>query len=391
MEQNAFRNWLLPCSFKRLDERYEYLLPGKIAFVALSNFSASNYGCVAALASQVGMNAVRAFLPQHTLASSADFYLYLSIGFGEPWCFRAVELHAENDELYQMLGFDQQALVHFQLTSPPVVPVWVDPLMQQIRVDCWLDRIIGDVSIEWQYHFFPQEDQVWQRNILEAICQHYREHDPNDDMATSGSYQTLKCALKLLLLNYIMGHAFLVPEEYTLDLFRSLQHPCFRELPAQGDVCPRAANKFVKMMTLPLMRSMAQRTLRNLHELFYAKVPKASIWDNTFAALFLCLLVVNSTQRSVFQRALAGMERNDSSFGIRDAEVTAEAMDVELVQHLIGMFHGKFQTVSSRGGYNPLRHKSTGSPSNMSPFSARVKYVTDTQRKSTRSPNLKSG
>lgn len=346
-----------------------------------------------ALASQTGVQNVRAFLNQQTAEHSQKFILRLSIGFGEPWSFNSIELEYGKAEHYDMLGFKPHKHTPSQMLSPPVVPIWVDPRMMQISVDCWLDKMIGDTRTRWQEHCFPNEEHAWQLRILEAICEHYRVQDSIYQGATaSNSFQTLRWALKLLVLNYVMGHAFYVPPSDTQLLFRGLHNTHFKNLPAQERVCPRAANKVVKMMVLPVMRLLAQMTLRSLHDLFRSKEPHAAIWDNAFAAVFLCLVVLNSTQRSLFQRASAANMRQDGSFTMRDAEAEAQTIETELIQHLMGMFHCKFQTQSSRRSYNPLAREGKARVEPVSEFAARVKYLTETCCKLNNSfPSLSRG
>ena len=111
----------------------------------------------ASLASQVAVPRMRAFLNQHPARNPREFLLRLSIGFGEPWTFRAVEIWPQSHELSQMSVFrrgsvpGQHGLSPIQLTNnPPVVPLWVDPLLMGINIDCWLERMIGDSQAGWQ-------------------------------------------------------------------------------------------------------------------------------------------------------------------------------------------------------------------------------------------------
>ena len=337
----------------------------------------------ASLASQVSIPSMRAFLRQHTCASLRSFLLSLSPGFGEPWTFRAVELVPGTHELDQTFGFYRHADVEPEsgsailLTNPPVVPLWIDPLLMQINVDCWLDRMIRNPNAGWQRHWFFDPSQIWQLSILKAICQHYQHHQPAHDRVMTTLFQTLECALKSTVLNYLMGHAFLVPEDNVDHLFQHLNNASFKGRHPKGLVCPRAANKFVKMMVLPLMRLATEKTLSGLHDLFRTQAARETIWDDLFAIVFLCLIIAGSTQRSLFQRAVVCNGKKDSSFSREDAVVEAHVMDYELVVHIIGMFHDKFRTTRKSRSFNPLREaNSVGQPS-FSEFAAHVRMTTD--------------
>jgi hypothetical protein len=237
--------------------------------------------------------------------------------------------------------------------------------------------MVANSQAGWERHWFPDSSQFWQLRILEGVCEQYR-NEALCDRAGAPAQQTLRSALKLSVLNYLMGHAFLVPEEDVDTLFRNLENPHFQGRVPRRPVCPRPANKFLKMMALPVLRPLTEKTLSGLHELLRANVPHAMIWDKTFAIVFLCLMVISSTQRSLFQLAVARAADNDLSFGRLDAGCEARTMDSELVVHIIGMFHDKFRTNSNSKGFNPLRPSYSAGQPPFSPFAAYVKAMTDT-------------
>jgi hypothetical protein len=326
---------------------------------------------------------MRAFLNQHIGRSSRPFLLPLSIGFGEPWIFWAVEIFPGTHELHQMFGFYQHVDVEhhgvspFPLTNPPVIPIWINPLQMHISIDCWLDNMIGNPQVGWQYHWFPYPSQIWQLSILHGICDYYRGQKPNSDKIATTAHQTLRWALKMSVLSYVMGHTFLVPDDDVDTLFRHLENPHSRaQLPHQN-VCPRAANKFVKMMVFPVMRVVVERTLSGLHELFRANVQPAELWDVVFSIVFLCLMVVSSTRRSLFQLASISAAKNDASFSREDAASKAQTMETEFVEHIIGMFHDKFHTSKRNKHFNPLEGLGNAGRQSFSPFATYVKTMTE--------------
>ncbi|OLE52869.1 MAG: hypothetical protein AUG51_16015 [Acidobacteria bacterium 13_1_20CM_3_53_8] len=320
---------------------------------------------------------MRAFLDQHRRVPSRHIILYLSIGFGNRWIFEAVEILPGNEKLLQMLGFHRHADVErddtspYLLTNPPVVPLWIDPLMMQINIECWLEEMIGNPDTGWQRHWFPDSRQIWQLSILEEICQYYQHRKRTPDSVATTAFRTVEWGLKLSLLTYLMSHALLVPEDDIDILFGQLRNPFFKGQPRQEMVCPRAANKYVKMMALPVMRMATQQTLSGLQELFRKNVAHAVIWDDIFAVVFLLLMSAGSTQRSLIQRAIVCAVSKENALG------EAQAMNHELVDYVIHMFHDKFRTGSKSKSFNPLRRNSGAAQSPLSPFAARVKNATD--------------
>jgi hypothetical protein len=326
---------------------------------------------------------MRAFLNQHTVGNPWKFLLRLSIGFGELWTFWAVEIVPGSHEVGQMFGFHRQSAAEqhdlsiSELANPPVVPLWIDPLLMHVNIDCWLDRMIGDPGAGWQSHWFPDRSQIWQSKILWRICRHYQWHEPTCDAVEEIAQQTLRWALKMSVLSYVMSHAFLVPENDNEFLFRQLNNPFFKGKFPPRRVCSRAANKFVKMMVLPMLRLATQRTLSGLHQLFRPSEPCISIWDSSFAVVFLCLMVVGSAQRSLFQRAVICAANEASSYSRADAASEAEMMYSELAKYIIGMFHDSFHTSSSKKGFNPFGNDGMKERECLSAFAMDVRTTTE--------------
>jgi hypothetical protein len=342
----------------------------------------------ASLVSQFSIASMRAILQQYTDVSASKFLLRLSIGFGEPWTFWAVELVPQNHEYHQMLDFHQRsAAVHhnaspIQLVNPPIVPLWIDPLLMQVNIDCWLHRMVGDPQAGWQRYWFPDPSHFWQLRILDGICEHYRWQKPESDGAAGTAYKTLEWALKLSVLNYVLCHDFLVPEGDIDILFQHLCSPVSRQQFPGRRVCPQAANKFVKMLAFPMMRVAARETLRGLQEIFRVTMPHETIWESTFAAVFLCLMVASSTQMSLIQPNIICQPTKESSCFIQQAAYEAQNIDQELVRHIIGMFHHTFRTTSKRRGFNPFGTSVTSKQPSFPPFATYVKITTDEHCKS---------
>jgi hypothetical protein len=277
---------------------------------------------------------------------------------------------------HQHVDAERPGISPFPLTNPPVVPIWINPLQMHISIDCWLDNMIGDPLAGWQRHWFPHPSQVWQLNILHGICGYCQEQKPGSGKIATTAHQTLRWALKMSILIYVMGHAFLVPGEYVGTLFQQLESPHFKAQLSHQKVSPRAANKFVKMMAFPVMRVATERTLSGLHELFRANVPLAELWDVIFSVVFLCLMVVSSIRRSLFQRALISAAKNDASFSREEATSNAQTMETEFVDHIVGMYHDKFRT-SRKSPFNPLERLGNAGQQSFSPFATYVKTMTE--------------
>jgi hypothetical protein len=162
--------------------------------------------------------------------------------------------------------------------------------------------------------------------------------------------------LKMMILNHIMTHALVVPEDEVAPLLSQLRHYQLSDNPEF--VCPRLANKLVKAMIFPLFGAAARRVLTNLQELLRSTTDKGTLWDQAFSLVFLCLIVIGKSQASLVERAQLGLANGDSSYTLEDARTGVEEMEQELSIHLIGMFHLRFGTDGEDGengkGFNPF-------------------------------------
>ena len=239
--------------------------------------------------------------------------------------------------------------------------------------------MIDSSDAVWQRHYFPPSRQFWELKVLNTICEQYKTSLRSAETAGVNILPTLRVALKLSVLSHVMSKAFVVPRDAVPDLFDKLQDPRFRGKRPQGHVCPRAANKVLKMMLLPLMKVLVTKILSGLQDLFRSNLSNTvTLWENMFSIVFLCLVVIGRNQDSLFQRAEAGRLNGDPSFNQDNATVVAREMSFELALLVIGMFHERFGTRSKRKRLNPLATDCRKDSSTSSTFAARIWSETKT-------------
>jgi hypothetical protein len=340
--RNINRTRGLPCSEIGLDQRGIFMLPE-------------------ALVLPLKASQVRDFVKDSVqgIVPNSSIRLALTIGFGEPLRLNAVEVVPRGRGATHMLGYSMSSTgqaIALRLESPPIMPVLADRLAIRRHINCWLDTIITEEDSELPEHCFPGAHELWQKEILTIICQYHREHLPHLERVGEGAYQTLRWALKLTVLNHIMCHPFVVPDDEVEALYRQLRyhHPAS----SLRWICPRLANRIVKHILLPMLKHTIDRVLGGLQKMLRTRGADSSRWDQAFCVVFLCLIFVGKTQVSLVEHALTKLSNNDNSFTIIDAKFQTTQMEAEVSTHLIGMFHHRFGTMkrgSAEGKvYNPF-------------------------------------
>jgi hypothetical protein len=363
---NNYRTWGLTCSEIGLDQRGIFMLPKVLVFPLTGG-------------------QLRDFVKENvqSIVPNSSIKLALTIGFGEPLRLNAVEIVPRGQGAIRMLGFTMSSrgqTIALELGSPPVIPFLTDRVLIERHINGWLDKIIREEDSELPEHCFPEARERWLREILTIICRYHREHLPNLETEGHGAYQTLRWALKLTVLNHIMCHPFVVPDDEVGALDHQLQN--YRVSPSAKWICPRLANKIIKHMLVPMLKRTIDRVLGGLQKVLRTRGDDSSRWDQAFCVVFLCLIVMSKAQASLVERAIVGSLNNDDSFTLDAAASEAAEMEAELSTHLIGMFHDRFGTTrksSAKGKvHNPISKNPRSRPSFVSRFADSIGSATAT-------------
>jgi hypothetical protein len=345
---NHSRTWLLPCTQEGLEKRDKFVVPGFMA-------------------DQLNESKVAIFITAHvkSVRPNSSISLTLTVGIGQNLILEnAVEVVLKDHEAVSMHAVrpaHSAPTPLVKLNSPPILPCLTDPKALERHFNDWLDAVIQEPNSELPEHCFPEAHEHWQKTILTIICQYYQRTAHKLETTGTDAYQMLREALKLTLLNHLMCHPFLVPQEEVGRLIGQLQGSYPYD--AEELVCPRLVNKIIKSMLLPLLNRLATCVLRNLHHLLRTRGKEESLWDPLFCTVFLCLIVVGKFQVSFLERVEVGLKNCDHSF-LRDHAVTGIVeMETELSIHLVGQFHARFGTNRKGNGhgkmFNPLARDRT--------------------------------
>jgi hypothetical protein len=365
---NSHRAWTLPCSGIGLEERTNFLLPSYIVH-------------------QLRGSEIEAFMKDHVagLVSGASIKLRLTTGFGGPLSLDAVEFTPRGYKNTRLAQCDRPSnlLSTFDpFEDLPVIPVPLDKEFIMKYVNHWMDSLIREPYTNLPVHCFPKFQDLWLREILTCICRYYQMNILKLEADGQGPYHTLRWALKLTLLNYIMCHHFIVPDQDVESLRHQLQH--FQITYPSGTLCPSLTNRIIKSILLPMLTRAVQRVLGDLHRLLLLKGDKSArwnLWNQTFCTVFLCLTVVGNFQASLVERAETALTDHIDSFTLKDAMSGILEMEGELSIHLIGMFHTRFGTAgkgNGRGAFNPLARSPTEWPPGVSELAESIRSVVDT-------------
>jgi hypothetical protein len=348
---NNPRSWVVPCSEIGLEGRTEFMVP---------RFMRNQLkGCE-----------VQKFLEAHIsrVVPNSSLVLRLTTGLGEPLILEdTVQVVPKDKEGIPMRGVS--AVNHgsarvVSLNSPPILPCLTNRKAIRNSLNRCLDSAIKEPNSDLPKECFPDAHEHWQREMLTIILKYHHRTIEKLEVSGSGPYQTLRRALKLVLLNHVMYYPLVVPDEDIDNLYQQLGgHYTFE--PTQW-VCPRLANKVIKYMLFPMLDRLARQVLGDLEKLLRTRGQEDSLWDPLFCIVFLCLIVVGKFQVSALERAEIGLANKDFSFLRHHAVLGIKEMEGELSVHLIGQFHARFGTKRKGNGngkmFNPLaRDRTTNS------------------------------
>lgn len=357
---NNYRTWGLRCSEIGLDQRGIFMLP-KALMLPLTGYR------------------LRHFVKEHVqmLVPNSSIKLALTIGFGEPLRLNAVEVIPRGQGAIRLFGCHISSTgetIALVIESPPVIPLLSDRYVIIRHINHWVDAMIReDSGLPGDY--FPEARDLWQREMLTIICQYHREHLSDLEPAGYGAYQTLRWALKLTVLNHIMSHPLVVPDDEVGALAHQLRY--YRVAQSAEWICPRLANKVIKNLLVPMLKGSIDQVLDGLQKMLRSRRVDSSAWDQAFCVVFLCLIVVGKTQASLVERAAVGLLNDDDPFTLYAAASEILEMEAELSAHLIGMFHHRFGTMRKMDGYNPLSRDPHSRPQVASQLAESVRLATD--------------
>jgi len=246
-----------------------------------------------------------------------------------------------------------------QLFSLPLVPYTanaqfaVDHVREKIGF--WLHLLSTDEKAKWHSHCFPEDyrNEAWQRETLNLVCK-YHHH------VLSQSSELLKLALHMSFVNYLIGHPFTIPHEEVLGVFAKMKNK--EHIPKEQPdwVCPRAVDRFLKRILLPLLRTLEQKVLEGLEALLLTKPASIVTRETAFCVTFMVLIVAAITQINILNKAIAARSRNDTSaLTMEEAKEEIRNIEKDIVDHLLSFWHYSFRIKKKLKGLPEQTHNAT--------------------------------
>jgi hypothetical protein len=99
--------------------------------------------------------------------------------------------------------------------TPPIMPYWLDPTEAFEKINIWLDSISGPELEDWVDSY---TDENWLKEVLKALCRFTldRGASPEEQNTATDVRSLVKTilqkALKLLIIEFAMGHQIHVPD-----------------------------------------------------------------------------------------------------------------------------------------------------------------------------------
>lgn len=265
------------------------------------------------------------------------FPLPLTLKVGEPLWVMVREVEPSSRILLDIYGFtprsDQPSETPriVSLQSPPILPFYDGQKDQQafndirMSVLTWCDSMsvpTDDTDLDWGWILFQKDHEDSERHLFYQILAQVHGLTPG-----SQESELLRTLLRLLFFNYVMSTAFLVPDDKIEPLYKRLIDPGFhaRQLIEGELVCPRAVNKFLKMLLLPVLKELTQNALTGIESVITSRTKHKP--ELTISLTFLMLTIAGRTEDSISQIMLATTGLGESSLNQKDAEESIFALD----------------------------------------------------------------
>jgi hypothetical protein len=289
----------------------------------------------------------------------------LSIGYGKLLRFQAVEFKpTQNTELTHSLGVEIDAAsgksVRMWRQTPYVSLYFVTGHHMRRSLSDWLDDIMYNKLEGWTDFSCGKNSCSWLRGVLNGVCRFFTDWvqpvDEHGDIRTNWSPEqtTLRRALKLWILIWLMGHQLTIPEHQKSRIDGILG----TNLPLGQPVSPRLVNKLVKMMLWPMVERLAYDTLAGLHEFFRSTKAKGTPnWGCVFSTMILLLTVAAEIEISLDDIAACAEARGDFSRSRDDAATERRILEHLVPETIITFFYARFKSPKN---YNPFQSQQEG-------------------------------
>jgi len=202
----------------------------------------------------------------------------------------------------------------------------------------WFEQTIDSTHEgDWAWCWFNKGSDAFAGNVMKLICEYFKSNIVQ--------HRILEEALALSFFNYMFIYSFTVPDEHVTILQQRMEV----QIPKDAEyISPSIINLYLKMLMLPSLRDVVQRTLEGL-ELLLLDQPNVRTWrrDLIFCVAFIVLAYLGRTQVSVLQ--FANQPARDSSEVLTHQAATQQVLKMEQeICDVIIRYHEQFHTPSTR-------------------------------------------
>ncbi len=289
--------------------------------------------------------------------SKANFNLRLTIGYGRPFSFEAFIFEVTpNSELTQCFGYGINSKTkdsrHIVRWSPSISLALTKTQIRQ-TVRNWLDDILFTDLRDWAEYCYGGASFSWHSKILSAACRFFADRVNEMKIASISEtswpeeLKTLRWALELWMLDFLMGHQLLTPEDD-----KAMIEGLLNQRLGDGPVSFRLPNKIFKMQLVPIIKELAHSTVQGLLNIL-ERSEKTSDWSYAFCTMILLLTVAAEIEIALADFLACAPADRDPSRLRHDVEKVTEHLDKDLMEFFIGLFNVKFNP--RRDGFNPFR------------------------------------
>ncbi|KAI9818056.1 MAG: hypothetical protein M1827_000680 [Pycnora praestabilis] len=280
--------------------------------------------------------------------TSNCFEFHLTFGYGPPMLVQGIEFLPRGPATLSQIQFikDENSEISYPVekASPPLGLDVVSTFHMGKELNKHLDVLVNNHLEGWPAHCSGGEVNTLQRDVLQQVCAYYKEG--------AGMPGVLKQALKLHMLGYIMGRSLTLIEEEKEIIQLRLRYQGLG--PYERFTCPRLANKQIKSVLCAMHQYSMSQLLENLEKLIRSR--ETSTWGSAFCVLILLAMMFEELQISIGYRIEAARIRNEDCRADGDAMAYCAAMDKNVFDWAVDIFHARYKTESK--GRNPMEHGS---------------------------------
>jgi hypothetical protein len=299
-----------------------------------------------------------------------SFKLPLTFGFGSEIAFDGRWYEPRDSDWFLSIGVrTEKGSNGSQLTYGqvlPITPYWLKTGHVKRTVHTWVEQVIDSKLETWIDCVFAEHGKTLPSELLRVVCHYYSQYWGSHSNVSSARgtrpspIDVLKKALKLLVLEVVMGHQICIPDYAMQSLLRDIPDCIKQSIPSDLAYrydspselsSPRVVNRVVKSILYPIMKILTKEVIDDLDNLWRTRGNGS--WTES-----VCIMVVLLTASAGVEVSLADWDKvvKARNNGTDTSAMHPQLQEIEagFCQYFIEVFHARFKTSNPKDPFNPF-------------------------------------